>query len=105
MEDPEDRMVQSGRSQIAVGMALPSSPCFPVASSHAAGCRAKAWGLGVREPIKWQCGGRGREREDTGQITPNKPLLIPFISKQTLGPVFPALKDFYFFFKPCCNCC
>lgn len=65
MEDPEDRMVQSRRSQIEVGMALPSSPRFPVASSHAAGRRAKAWGLGVREPVSGNVGGveeRGRTR-------------------------------------------
>lgn len=102
MKDPMDGAEQEEQEQLSL------SPCFPVTLSHAAGHGANAWDLGVRESVRYSnIGGCGRERENKRQVTPNNPLFIPFISKQTLGPVFPALKDFFilFLFKPCCSCC
>lgn len=78
---------------------------FPMSPSSTAGRRAQGWKPGQgsmagEDGAMWRS--VRRERENKGgkkkKKKTDKTPFMPLISKQMLGPVFPALKDFIYLF-------
>lgn len=96
VEDPEDSAEQEEPDPSVNG-----SPCLTLLPRRLQQCcclQGEGLGRGVRDSIRHgHLRGHGREKKSEQQLTPNSPPFISFLSKQTLGPVFPSLKSFFFF--------